>query len=126
MLPRYCANKDGLLITLEMMNSKTEIHVYQQAIVRLHRALSSAAESDADNFQIDLVAKLDKKVAAILTELAAKPALKSQLQRELAALERSHSRLRKQCQHHSMLLKQAMTRHNNNREGLMAYQEAEL
>ncbi len=108
------------------MNNKTEIHVYQQAIVRLHRALSSAAEADADNFQIELVAKLDQKVAAILIELAAKPALKSQLQRELAALQKSHTRLRERCQQHSMLLKQAMTRHNNNREGLMAYQEAEL
>lgn len=108
------------------MNNKTEIHVYQQAIVRLHRALSTAAEADADDFQISQVTRLDQQVAAILTELAAKPALKSQLKRELRALQHSHSRLRKQCQHHSMLLKQAMTRHNNNREGLMAYQETEI
>lgn len=108
------------------MNNKTDIHVYQQAIVRLHRALCAAAETDADNFQISQVTKLDQKVAAILTDLAAKPALKSQLQRELSALQRSHTHLRERCQQHSMLLKQAMTRHNNNREGLMAYQEIEL
>ncbi len=108
------------------MKNTTEIQRFQQVIVRMHRALSVAAEVAVDDFHISQVTELDRQVAAILTELAAKPALKLQLQRELSALQQSHSRLRELCQHRSMLLKQAMTRHNNNREGLMAYQEAEL
>ena len=109
-----------------MMKNITEIQTLQQAIVRVHRALCAAADVVADDFKADLVAELDRQVAAILTELAAKPAMKRQLQRELNALQHSHSRLRERCQLQSRLLKQAMTHHNTNREGLMAYQETEI
>lgn len=109
-----------------MMKKITEFQTLQLAIVRLHRALCTAAEIAADDFQLSQVTELDRQVAAILTELAAKPAIKQQLQRELNALQRSHARLRELCQQRSIQLKQAMTRHNNNKEGLMAYQETEI
>ena len=109
-----------------MMKNITEFQTLQLAIVRLHRVLCAAAEVAAKDFPIGKVAELDRQVAALLTELAAKPAMKQQLQRELNALQRSQTRLRELCQQRSMLLKQAMTRHNNNKEGLMAYQETEV
>lgn len=104
------------------MKNITEFQTLQLTIVRLHRALCAVAE----DFQIGQVTELDRQVAAILTKLAAKPAIKQQLQRELNALQRSHTRLRELCQQRSMLLKQAMTRHNDNKEGLIAYQETEI
>lgn len=108
------------------MKNITEFQTLQLTIVRLHRALCAVAEAAAEDFQIGQVTELDRQVAAILTKLAAKPAIKQQLQRELNALQRSHTRLRELCQQRSMLLKQAMTRHNDNKEGLMAYQETEI
>ncbi|WDE05190.1 hypothetical protein SG34_028505 [Thalassomonas viridans] len=85
--------------------------------------LTRAMVIAADDFQINRVAELDQKVTKLLSQLIDKPELRNALKTELNALYQSHQRLLQDCRLGRDAIRQSLKYLQQNKEGLLAYQE---
>jgi len=90
-------------------------------ITLLTRALVTAA----DDFQVNKVAELDQKVTQLLSQLIGKPELRNALKTELDALYQSHQKLLQDCRLGRDAIRQSLKYMQQNKEGLLAYQETD-
>ena len=104
-----------------MNNDPTSLLALKRTIAILQRALLHAGE----NFQLAEVSRIDKQVAALLNRLKHRPELRSKVITELNGLALCHRNLLQQCSDQSNQLKHKIEFINQNREGLIAYQEIE-
>lgn len=85
--------------------------------------LTKALVVAANDFQINRVAELDQKVTQLLSQLIDKPEVRNSLKTELDALYRSHQKLLQDCRLGRDAIRQSLKYLQQNKEGLLAYQE---
>lgn len=91
---------------------------YKRKIAQLKNSLHKAGQ----DFQLGKVTELDNQVKLLLSKLNERPKLPVLLASELRGLYLAHQQLLKQCQSNCERLKKNMQQHQQNKEGLMAYQ----
>ncbi|WDE12101.1 hypothetical protein [Thalassomonas haliotis] len=85
--------------------------------------LTKALVVAANDFQINRVAELDLKVTQLLSQLIDKPEIRNALKTELDALYQSHQKLLQDCRLGRDAIRQSLKYLQQNKEGLLAYQE---
>lgn len=103
------------------MEKNKAVPSIKKAINLLNKALVAAS----DNFQINKVAELDQKVTQLLSQLIDKPELRLALKTDLNALYQSHQHLLQDCRLGRDSIRQSLKYLQQNKEGLLAYQETD-
>ncbi|WP_281560404.1 hypothetical protein [Thalassomonas sp. RHCl1] len=85
--------------------------------------LTKAMVVAANDFQINRVAELDQKVTQLLSQLIDKPEVRNALKTELDALYQSHQKLLQDCRLGRDAIRESLKYLQQNKEGLLAYQE---